>query len=81
MYGEKDAEEKKLKTYTQSCCLCAYVKKPGCKPMDCCLEAFGIRKYSENGNRSFQTPVLPPHEFRLQSFGEAKRLTGAVIFA
>ena len=44
MYGKKDAKEKNLETYTQSCCLCAYVKKPGCKPMDCCLEAYGIRK-------------------------------------
>jgi len=44
MYWEKDTEEKKLKSYTQGCCLCAYVKRPECKPVDCCLEAYGIRK-------------------------------------
>jgi len=44
MYGEKDTEKKRFKSYPQSCCLCAYVKRPECKPVDCCLEAYGIRK-------------------------------------
>jgi hypothetical protein len=42
--GDKTGEEKKLESYTEGCCLCAYVKRPGCKPVDCCLAAYGVRK-------------------------------------
>lgn len=44
MSGKEVTGEKKLEGHTESCCLCAFVKMPGCKPVDCCLEAFGIRK-------------------------------------
>lgn len=44
MPKEKDTEQKEFEGYTQGCCLCSYVKLPGCKPVDCCLAAYGVKK-------------------------------------
>jgi len=40
----KATEDKELEKNTESCCLCAYLKRPDCKPVDCCLGAYGITK-------------------------------------
>ena len=44
MRGGKTGKEEKPESNTEACCLCAYVKRPGCKPVDCCLAAYGVGK-------------------------------------